>query len=160
MKAEWINPFITATVSVFGKMLNCEITRATPATRDGCQPLHEVSGIMGLQGNVSGTVVVSLSREAAVAATETMMGSKPTGIDADVIDVVGEITNMVAGAAKAQLEELSMRIGLPTVITGKSHILNFPRGVTVISIPFDSPWGALSVDVGLKETGVAVAATA
>jgi chemotaxis protein CheX len=77
-----------------------------------------------------------------------------------VIDVVGEITNMVAGAAKAQLAELSMSIGLPTVITGKSHIINFPRGVTIVSIPFESSWGALCVDVGLKEAGVSVPASA
>lgn len=154
MKAEWINPFITATVSVFSKMLNCDITRCTPAAREGFQPPHEVSGVMGLQGNACGTVVVSLSREAALAATETMMGVKAVTIDADVIDVVGEITNMVAGAAKAQLVELSMTIGLPTVITGKSHVINFPRGVVVVGIPFESPWGPLCVDVGLKESGV------
>jgi len=154
MKAEWINPFVSATVSVFAKMLNCEIERGNPTIKNGSNPCHDVSGIMGLQGKACGTVVVSLSRAAALTATEVMMGTKPEDIDADVVDVVGEITNMVAGAAKAQMSELSMSIGLPTVITGNSHLINFPRGVVVISIPFQSTWGPLCVDVGLRPSGV------
>jgi chemotaxis protein CheX len=151
MRVEWINPFITATNSVFKTMLGCEIQRGKPSPKDGMQPEYEVTGIIGLTGSASGTVIVSLSRETAIAATDKMMGQRPTTIDEDVVDVVGEITNMVAGAAKAEMEELEMRVGLPTVIVGKNRIISFPSGANIISIPFDSLWGPLCVDVGLRQ---------
>jgi len=151
MKAEWINPFITATKSVFKTMLGCDIQRGNPSAKSGFQPEFDVTGIISLTGMACGTVVVSLSRETAIAATEAMMGQAPASIDEDVVDVIGEIANMIAGAAKGELEELSMSIGLPTVIVGKNRLISFPTHVNIISIPFNSPLGALCVDVGLKK---------
>jgi len=151
MKAEWINPFVKATNAVFKTMLGCDIQRGKPSARSTLQPEYEVTGIIGLTGIASGTVIVSLGRETAIAATDKMMGQRPSTIDEDAVDVVGEITNMVAGAAKAEMEELKMSVGLPTVVVGKNRIIGFPSGASIISIPFDSPWGPLSVDVGLKQ---------
>ena len=59
--------------------------------------------------------------------------------------------NIIAGNAKAALEHLEMSVSLPTVITGKNHCVEFPTRVTPISIPFTSPWGEITVDVGLYE---------
>lgn len=151
VKAEFINPFVTSTVSVFRTMLSCDLDRGELHLKDGRQPNHEISGVIGLSGRAIGTVVVSLSREMAIAATEAMAGERPTTIDADVVDVVGELANMVAGQAKAQLEELEMSISLPTVISGKNHSIEFPTGVTPIGVPFSSGWGDICVDVGLAE---------
>ncbi len=98
-------------------------------------------------------VVLSLSREAAINAAATMIGEKLHSIDADVADAVGELTNMIAGAAKAQLEHLQLSVSLPTVITGKSHCIDFPKNVMPICIPFDCKWGPVTVEVGIVAHG-------
>jgi chemotaxis protein CheX len=49
------------------------------------------------------------------------------------------------------LEHLDMRVSLPTVITGKCHCIEFPTKVTPLCIPFKSPWGDITVEVGLCE---------
>ena len=99
-------------------MLNCTVTRGELRLKDNHQPEFEITGIVGLSGKAAGTVVLSLSREVAFAATEAFLGDKPTDISADVVDAVGEITNMIAGGAKAQLEKFAMSLGLPTVVAG------------------------------------------
>ena len=83
--------------------------------------------------------------------------SQPTGIDEEVVDVVGELANMVAGGAKAQLEAYEMRISLPTVIVGRNESIQFPSETPSLCICFTSDWGPLTVQVGLIEESVAAA---
>jgi len=151
MKVEYINPFLTSAISAFDTMLNCKLIRGTPYVKTGSQPEHEVSGVIGLSGKARGTVVLSLSREAALKATAVLLQEHPLEINADVADAVGELTNIIAGGAKAKLEHLHMSVSLPTVITGKCHCVEFPKRVTPISIPFESEWGRITVEVGLIE---------
>lgn len=150
MQADWINPFVLSTVGAFETMLNCKIQRGTPSLKTDRQPGYEVSGLMSLDGKARGIVVVSLHRDVAVAATEFVMGSASGEVDADVIDVVCEITNMVAGGANNHLEHLNMTIGLPSVVAGKNHTIRYPTGVATITIPFETEWGPLCVDASIK----------
>ena len=151
MRVEYINPFVRAVLAVFSTMLNTTLKRGQPFRKVNCQPRYEVTGIIGLSGKAKGTVVLSLDREAAMRATEAMLGERPPGINADVTDAVGELTNMIAGNAKAELEQYAMSVSLPTVITGKGHCIDFPRAAPAISIPFDCEWGTVMVEVGLLE---------
>lgn len=151
MRAELINPFLVATCNVFKTVLQCELKRGTLASKRGSSPEYAISGVIGLSGKAQGMVVLSLSDETAIRATEVMLGSRPDGINADVTDAIGELANMVAGAAKAQLAEYEMSISLPSVICGKNHSVGFPSQVTPIVIPFESSLGPFCVDVGLVE---------
>ena len=151
MKVEYINPFLTASISVFNTMLGVRLIRGEPFLKNGAQPNHEVSGMIGLSGKAKGMVVLSMSREAALAAAGKMLGEPCQDISPDVADAVGELTNIIAGAAKAKLEHLCMSISLPTVVLGKSHCIDFPRNVMPICIPFDCEWGVVTVEVGIVE---------
>jgi len=151
VKVEHVNPFLAATVAVFRTMLDCEIQRGELHLKGNHQPDHEISGIIGLSGKAVGPVVLSLSRESALAVTEALAGERAEKIDATVVDAVGELTNMIAGKAKADLEQLAMSISLPSVITGRNHSVTFPSGVLPIGIPFECHWGAICLDVGLAE---------
>jgi chemotaxis protein CheX len=81
-----------------------------------------------------------------------MLMTEATDLNSDVVDAVGELANMVAGAAKAELEEFSLSVSLPNVITGKNHMVRFPSNVQPICVPFTSPWGNLTLEVGLAAT--------
>jgi len=113
--------------------------------------------VIGLSGKAIGTVVLSLSKEVAVQAASTMLMAEYTELNDDVIDAVGELTNMVAGAAKAELEQYDLSISLPNVITGKGHEIRFPSNVSPICVLFESQWGDLSLEVGLAEAKVPAA---
>ncbi len=162
VNVEYVNPFLTSTLTVFRTMLDCEIERGQLYLKGHHSPDHEISGIIGLSGKAVGTVVLSLSREVALGATEAMLGEHHTEINADVVDVVGELTNMIAGSAKAKLEQFAMSISLPNVVIGKNHSVAFPTGVTPFGIPFTTKWGEVCIDVGLceKTPGAASSQTA
>ncbi|MBN2022381.1 MAG: chemotaxis protein CheX [Pirellulales bacterium] len=150
MKAEHINPFITSLKNAFQTMLNCEARRGKIQLKDGTEPKHEVSGVIGLSGKAVGTVVLSLSTPVALKAASTMLLVEATKVDDDVLDAVGELTNMVSGAAKAELEEFELMVSLPNVVTGKGHEVHFPSNVTPICVLFDTDWGELTLEVGLE----------
>lgn len=151
MRVEYINPFIKSLVETFDTMLQCKAERGSISLKEEPGTLHEVSGIIGLSGKAVGSVVVSLSREVALGAAGAMLMDEKSELDADVIDAIGEITNMVAGGAKTALEEYSLSMSLPNVITGKGHAIRFPSNVKPILVPFTTKWGDLAIEVGLEQ---------
>ena len=139
-------------------MLNCQLTRGELFVKDGSESGHEISGIIGLSGRAKGTVVLSMDEKVAISATEAFVGESADHVDDDVVDAVGELTNMIAGGAKAHLEHFAMSVTLPSVVTGKGHSIEFPKEVTPVCIPFESKWGEIVVEVGLVEQPAEVAA--
>ncbi|QDU25710.1 CheY-P phosphatase CheX [Anatilimnocola aggregata] len=151
MRADYINPFISALVNTFETMLSCQLTRGPLYLRGHETQLHDVSGVIGLSGHAQGTVVLSLEKQVALQAAATLLLCETTELNDDVVDAVGELTNMVAGSAKAKLEEYQLSISLPSVILGAGHLVRFPSDVTPICVPFTCPWGALKIEVGLTD---------
>jgi len=149
MRAEHINPFIISLKEAFGTMLGWEVSRGQPVLKNGRTVQYEVSGIIGLSGKAVGTVVLSLNSQVALKAASAMLMYEATEIDEDVLDAVGELTNMVAGRAKAELEEYQLMVSLPNVVTGRDYEVHFPSNVTPILIPFETVHGPLALEVGL-----------
>lgn len=149
MRAEHVNPFISSLTDTFQTMLACSLNRGGIYLRDSESCPHEVSGIIGLSGITSGTVVLSMEREVALKAAGTLLMCEPTEIDSDVIDAVGEITNIVAGQAKAQLEQYNLSLSLPNVVLGRAHRVCYPSDVRPICIPFTCAWGSVLIEIGL-----------
>lgn len=156
MNTDYINPFIEATVSVFDTMLGCKASRTGLALEDNFTPRFDVTGVIGLSGRVAGDIVISFERQLALSATEALVGESYSDIGDDVIDTIGELTNMIAGNAKARMEELELKLALPTVIVGKNHSIRFPSRIKPISIPFDTDLGSFNIEVGLTESPSAV----
>jgi chemotaxis protein CheX len=152
MNPEYIDSFLTAAVLTFETMLGCELVPLEMFVKQGFQPEHEVNGIIGLSSKKArGTIVLSLSHEAALSASGALLGQRPSEINADVIDAVGELTNIIAGAGKAKLEHLALNLSLPTTIVGNLHFVGFPHNAPSTCIPFRCPWGDVAVEVALVE---------
>jgi chemotaxis protein CheX len=160
MRVEYINPFIRSLKNAFHTMLGCEVERGEISLKRETAPSFHISGVVGLSGRAVGTVVLSLSEEVAVKAASTMLMTDMTEVDADVIDAIGELTNMVAGAAKAELEAYELMVSLPNVITGRDHEIRFPSNVTPICVPFHTQWGDLVLEVGFAPVHEPVAVPA
>jgi chemotaxis protein CheX len=150
MRVEYINSFISSLDRTFQTMLNCTVKRGQPVLKDNFTPRYDISGIIGLSGKAVGTVVLSLSEEVALRAASHMLMSENTEFNSEVIDAVGELTNMVAGAAKSELEEYQLSVSLPNVITGRDHEVRFPSDVTPICVPFTTEWGDLALEIGFS----------
>lgn len=150
LTAEYINPVISATRTVFETMLGCTPTRTGLALKDDRSPLYELSAVIGISGRTAGTIVVSLSQHAALQVLSRLVGVEATSINTEVCDAVGELTNMIAGSAKAQMERLQLSISIPNVVSGKDHEVHFPSNVRPICIQFSSEIGDFAILVGFS----------
>ncbi len=151
IKVDYINPVITSLEDTFGTMLGCKIERTGLMLMENNQALQPVSGIIGVSGKAVGTIVLSLAASVAVKSAQVMlMDDSLNEINDDVMDAVGELTNMVTGGAKAKLEKFSLSMSLPNVLCGDNCRLHFPQNAHPIAVPFQCPWGALALQVGFS----------
>ncbi|MEM9351469.1 MAG: chemotaxis protein CheX [Planctomycetota bacterium] len=150
MQAEYINPFVRSVIDTFSTMVECDARRGELGLdKQGPRP-YPVSGVIGLSGRAAGTVVINLSEEVALKVASTMLMTEYTEVDADVVDAVGELANVVAGGAKAELEEFALSVSLPNVVTGVGHEVRFPSNTTPIAVPFDTDFGPFELQVGFE----------
>jgi len=151
MRAQYINPFLKASMHLFKDHLGLQVTSGKPQLLEDPQNLEEVSGIIGLAGETRGAVVLSFSRETAIRMVSKLEGKEYLALGSEVLDGVGELINIIAGNAKQDLLQFRIEISLPGVITGKSYKIRWPDGIPVVTIPFKTELGDFSVNVSLKD---------
>jgi chemotaxis protein CheX len=151
MKAKYINPFIGASMNLFKDYLGLEVESGKPYVLDDPQELDEVSGIIGLAGETTGSVVLSFSRDTAIKIVSKFAGHAYQALGSDVLDGVGELINIVAGNAKKDLIDFKIVISLPGVITGSNYRIHWPENIPVISVPFSSSAGNFTLNVSLRD---------
>ena len=122
-----------------------------PYVREDAQGLSEVSALIGLAGETTGSVVLSFSRQTAINIVSRFAKQKFQALGSEILDGVGELVNIIAGNAKQDLADYRIEISLPGVITGSSYKIHWPEGVPVVTIPFESDLGEFTVNVSLKE---------
>ena len=151
VRVEFINPFIIAVSKTLETMVGCKVVREPPQIKKGKSALYPVSGIIGLSGTIVGSVVLTMSEALALKSASAMLMEEYTEFNHDVFDAVGELTNIIAGNAKAQLEEYKLNLSLPNVIYGKEAELRFPERCQPISIPFQTDFGPMAIEIGFTE---------
>jgi len=148
---DYINPVIAGLENAFGTMLGCKVERIGLGLMETNQALHPVSGIIGVSGKGVGTIVLSMERSVAMKAAGVMlMMDDIAEVNNDVLDAVGELTNMVCGDAKAKLAQYQLSISLPNVLCGEGCWLHFPQKASPISIPFKCDWGLIALQIGFS----------
>ncbi len=152
VNVEFINPFIESTRNVFSTMCQIEASRKKLFLKDDYTMLGDVSGVMGLSGDASGSVVISLPAKLACVVVGRMLGEEPASeLTADVCDGVGEVINMIAGQAKAALAETKYHftISIPSVVSGQNHEITHKKGTPNIVVLFDAEGQDFAIQVCL-----------
>jgi chemotaxis protein CheX len=136
MQAEFINPFLQATVKVLSTMASMTPKAGKPGIREGN---ISKGGIIGLTGHAEGSMSVTFSESCALAVVKNMTGEDFPEMNAEVADAVGELTNMISGDARAQLQQIGYNFtaAIPTIIRGKNHtVKHISEGGPIVYIPF------------------------
>ncbi len=105
---------------VFATMLGAQCEMVPCA---GSTPTETITSVVGFGGVLTGACVFRCSEATALAIAARLTGMSFTELDDTVKDAIGEIGNMLAGAWKGKVPELSARCGLsiPAVITGSNY---------------------------------------
>ncbi|MCH9023611.1 MAG: chemotaxis protein CheX [Planctomycetes bacterium] len=152
---EKINPaivscFVKATQNVLSTMLGIESKLDKPQLSVTPRPTYDVSGIVAFTGEVAGSVVISFSEETALKIVEAFTMEKVDLHSEDFVDAIGELCNMIAGNAKKDFN-LDARIGIPSVIIGKCHLVSRLKDVPCVVIPCSCDAGEFTVEVNIKQ---------
>jgi chemotaxis protein CheX len=136
---KYIKPFVDITLGTFTNFVGVEVTPSHPYFLD-VKKEHEwdVSAVIGLSGAVKGAVIISLKKGLAIKFTDLLTATTRTEIDADVVDAIGEIVNIIAGNVKPKIPNGDrIVISIPTVIKGKEHSVAWPgKQARILCIPF------------------------
>lgn len=149
IKAEHVNPFIKATLETFETMADLKLVPGKLKVKDRKDPAYDVSGIIGIGGGAKGTVALCFPRLTALAVVRAFIGEKVVTTN-KMVDAIGELANIVAGAAKRDLAQYKIQISLPSVIMGEKHAINGPVDAVCLLVPFDCDAGKFSLNLCFK----------
>jgi chemotaxis protein CheX len=149
MDVKFINPFLEGTVEVLKTMAFVNPIPGKPYLKKTNIAKGDVSGIIGITGTIKGSLALSFSAGSILKIVSNMLGEEMKSIDGDIRDAVGEITNMVSGAARKRIETMgfSLSASIPTVVSGKEHSIMHVMGGPSVVIPFEMEGGSFVVDV-------------
>jgi chemotaxis protein CheX len=142
------HPFVKSTMEILSVMAGISASAGTPYVKKGMAAAGDVSAIVGVTGDRTGSIAVSFTKPCAVALVKGMLGEDIQDALQDIQDAVGEMTNMVSGQARAGLRELGLILhgSTPTVIIGDGHTIRHISHSPVIAIPFTTPDGGFTVE--------------
>ena len=154
INVDYINPFIESTVRSLDMMAGIKAEKVGLELKEDHITAYEISTIIGLTGETSGSIVISMPTKLACKVASNMLMEEVTAINKNVEDAIGEIGNIVVGDARRSLiqDGHSLSISIPTIVIGAGHKISRSGNVPCIAIPFTTEFGDFEVNVGLKET--------
>jgi chemotaxis protein CheX len=153
LKDQLISVSCESAKATLAMMAATEVVIGKATKKQDCLTWGDVTGILGLTSkNFKGMFVISFEEKSILPICSNMLADKFTSIDDEVIDAVGEITNMISGKVKALLidEGHAIEWSSPLVLVGKdvrlSNLVNSP----IFQVPFKTNSGAFVIEIGYQ----------
>lgn len=153
MKAEFVNPFVTAAFQVFQTETRCEVQKGTVSLEDSPLVSDEVTVLIGVVGRAQGLVLYGMSEKTAKAVVSAMTGDTVPVFDNMAESAVAELGNVITGLASGELERAGYpcKIAPPSVVVGKGTSIS-TLSIKRLVIPMTTRLGEITVHVALRET--------
>lgn len=166
MDANFINPVVAAVMNVLSTMAHITPKAGAPVRkpRDEQVSGKNITGLMSMTGKkeitpavgkrIAASMAITFTEPAILHITRKMMPMvEVSKVDGVVIDLAGEIANMVLGTAKQELEEAGyvFQLSLPTIIVGSDYLISHKVKAPIIKVPITMEEGNFFVEVGYEE---------
>lgn len=149
MDVRLINPFIETTQQVFDLMLGLT---ATPGEKTAAAKPPELNGalsaMISMSGGATGALVLRFPRDVVNSIVRQLDPDVRT-ID-DILDAVGELANMICGAAKRKLTGELVDISVPKMSVGVEQARALAALTPWLTIPFETPLGSFDLAVSFR----------
>ena len=118
-------------------MAQVKITFDKPSIEFTWKTLGDVSGVINFETtSFRGSVYIHFPSDVLIKMYNHMVGESQTELTADVIDCIGEISNMAYGVAKGKLDPLQLQFTMSLPKTSKTKELNRLTTVPHLLVPF------------------------
>jgi CheY-specific phosphatase CheX len=152
VRADYVNAFLGPSVQVLQKMARVGVQVGKLARLRQRTAGNGLSIIIGLNGSVSGTIVLTSGTDVAWALASRIMRDElaPEARD-DVMAVMSELANTIVGNATGHLYDLGLTEAItpPTVVMGPEVRFDFTDGVESILVPLETDVGEVDMIVSL-----------
>ncbi|ADO77415.1 chemotaxis protein CheX [Halanaerobium praevalens] len=151
MDVKYLNPIISATDSVFKTMLSLEPKKGEISVQEDLVTDKEANVIIGMTGDIKGSIVYSFSQAMALKVVEAMSGMEMKELDKFVTSAMGELGNIISGQATTGLadQDLNCDIAPPQIVTG-SNINISSEADKVLKVNFVTDLGEFDVGFSVK----------
>ena len=152
MDVQLINPFINAALNVLGTMAFVKAEAEKPYLKKDDVARGDVSGVVSFTGETNGTASITFDEACILKIVSNMFAEEMKELNSEISDAVGEITNMISGQARQEIEKIGKIFhgGIPTVVVGKDHKLISMVSGPKIAIPFKTDAGNFIIEVCLE----------
>jgi len=156
MDVNFINPVLRSMQNILSTMVHIETKVGSPRIKDKAEiiPGKNVSGLMSMIGRKGiASIAITFPEPVILQIAKKMLPVPPSSIDGNIIDLVGELANMVLGGAKSELENggYFFKLSLPTIILGTDYLIAHKTNVPIILLPFSIPEGDFFIEAGYEE---------
>lgn len=154
MNVRYINPVLNAMVSVLKTMANLEVKAGRPIVKLDDDALGDVSAMIDMNGtDVEGSIAISFPKFTIIELVKRILSEDISEINESARNLTGEITNIVTGGAKNELDQNGVDIGMstPTIHWGDDHkLVHKAKGITLV-LPFFYDSGNFFVELHFKD---------
>ncbi|MGD8566756.1 MAG: chemotaxis protein CheX [Gammaproteobacteria bacterium] len=158
MQEQFINSIQESIINVLVTMADMHPESGKPSVKTSQDPHGDVTGIIDLVSTKkTGSLAISFTKPVALEIARRMLRMETDTIDEMVRDLVGEIANMMAGGAKAKLQEQGMDFELtfPSVIVDDEKNIIHNNDASTVILPFVTDSGEFFVELYFKEEAAA-----
>ena len=144
-----INPVQESVVNILSTMADLLPETEEPTLKDGEFDSGDVTGIIDLVSDQkTGSIAISFSKPVASEIAKRMLGMDSIP-DSELKDLVGEITNMMAGGAKGLLYEkgIEFDMAIPRVVEDSRQEIKHKVQGPIIVLPFNTASGKFFVEL-------------
>jgi len=126
-------------------------------------PTHEpgtITGVLGVHGKATGFLILNVCEPVAKALTSGFLQEEVDALNSQVVDTVGELTNLVAGGLKKRVADTPwafQSVTVPSVIIGHNYQIAYAKGITYLAATFEQENAeALFLDQRLFQAAVSL----
>lgn len=163
MDAKIINPFIDSAMNVIQTMASITPRAGKPYLKNTPGTWGAVTGVIGMAGDrITGNMLISFDEECVLKIVSKMLMTEYTTINDEVVDAVGELTNIISGGAKTGLSMYGFKFEMatPVMLTGRGLEIRQLTNAPIIVAPFEIDRGRFVLEANLaprkhvSDTGV------
>ena len=150
-----VKAFVGAAIETLNTMAMLELETGEISQVQALENTLDYTATMGLCGEKEGLLVLSLESSLARQVVAAMLGEDESEIDGDLLDGVGELTNMIAGSAKTELGKAGyhFNLSIPAVIEGEKNVVTPQTASTGLRINLSC--GGREFVLGIWTSGLA-----
>jgi chemotaxis protein CheX len=141
VKEEIVKDIAVATETLFKTMVAVDLKYNSSMLAEETHIKTDISGLVSFIGKYHGIIGIFCSKKFSLKIASGMLMEEITEVTTDVIDTVGEVSNMIAGNVKTKITEDygEMELSVPIVMIGNGAT-SVETGSPLVSYYTKEPW--------------------